>query len=106
MDILYSEEIIITDIVYYLIIGAICVIGIGIATYLSVKLDSGLCAVIGIFLTVFLACCFAVRNDYKYKTNTGKYRYMATIENTDFNEIHDKYDVVDRKGKIWTLEEK
>lgn len=39
--------------------------------------------------------------------NTGRYRYEVTIDDTvSFNELQEKYDVIEQNGKIWTLEDK
>lgn len=39
--------------------------------------------------------------------HTGRYRYECTInETTLINEIYEKYDVIERRGDIWVLEDK
>lgn len=38
---------------------------------------------------------------------TGRYQYECLIDDeTPCAEIYDKYDIVDRRGKIWILEDK
>lgn len=41
------------------------------------------------------------------KKPTGRYKYECLIDDkTPYAEICDKYDVVDRRGEIWILEDK
>ena len=39
--------------------------------------------------------------------HTGRYRYKCTIDKTaPFNEIYEKYNVIEQRGDIWILENK
>lgn len=38
---------------------------------------------------------------------TGRYRYEVTIdESVSFNDIYERYEIVEQRGDIWVLEEK
>lgn len=41
------------------------------------------------------------------QTETGRYRYEVTIDNSvSFVDLFEKYDVIKQNGRIWTLEDK
>lgn len=41
------------------------------------------------------------------QTETGRYRYEVTIDDSvSFLDLHEKYDVIEQNGMIWTLEDK
>lgn len=40
-------------------------------------------------------------------THTGKYKYECTIdESVSFNELYEKYEIVEQRGSIWVLKDK
>lgn len=41
------------------------------------------------------------------QTETGRYRYEVTIDDSvSFLDLHEKYDVIEQNGRIWTLEDR
>lgn len=63
---------------------------------------------LGILCTFLFCLCMAclLVGNCKQKP-TGRYQYECLIDDeTSCAEIYDKYDVVDRRGEIWVLEDK
>ena len=63
------------------------------------------------FIVSILACiigCYGLnKNAEKDDEPTGRYRYEATIdESISAEQLYDKYDVIERRGEIWVLEDK
>lgn len=54
------------------------------------------------FLISFVVCICTINTEH-----TGRYRYEVTVDDDiTFDEIMDKYDVVEQRGEIWVLEDK
>ena len=52
---------------------------------------------------IFIAGCINLGR----QRDTGRYQYEATIdESVSMTEVHEKYKVIEQKGKIWILEDK
>lgn len=81
---------------------------------------------IGFFATVFCACCCSDTSvivtggfttlcvvvllavvAFSPEVPTGRYRYEVKLDETiDINEFYDKYEVIERRGDIWVLQDK
>lgn len=97
----------ITETTGFAILGVLCLI-VGSVIFLggwNDGFDSDWLNVIAIIAgaVVFLAgvACAA------YEKDTGRYQYEVTIdESVSITDVHEKYKVVEQKGKIWILEDK
>lgn len=59
-----------------------------------------------VFFSFFVFVCFLAL-DQGTNIPTGKYEYQVTIDdNVSMTEFHEKYEIVDVKGKIYTIREK
>ena len=60
-----------------------------------------------ILSTICLSICFVGWICTIDTLHTGRYRYEVTIDDdVTFDEIVDKYDVIEQRGEIWVLEDK
>lgn len=58
----------------------------------------GVCAIV---YMIAMLCLFGATKP------TGRYRYDVTIDETvNFKEIYDRFDIIDKRGDIYTLEDK
>lgn len=65
-----------------------------------VNIIIGICSIIAVSV-------FFVLFSIKPEVETGRYRYECTIDSqASFNDIYEKYDVIERRGDIWVLEVK
>lgn len=89
-----------------LIIGVVVVWALFVVSTRKVKfLDismrlmfGGVCAVFYLLITAGLFWAYEP---------TGRYRYEATIdESVNFTEVYDRFDIIDKRGDIYTLEDK
>ena len=65
----------------------------------------------GITILILSTICFLIGFVVSMCTintiHTGRYRYEVTVDDDiTFDEIMDKYDVVEQRGEIWVLEDK
>lgn len=94
--------------------------------YASLGVKILIAIVIGFFATVFCVCCdgstsvivtgsfttlcvivLYVVVGFSPKVPTGRNEYIVKIDETiDINEFYDKYEVVERKDKIWVIEDR
>ena len=87
-----------------LLVGIITVSSFGLAwdryadeTQMVVCCAIGLIGVIGL-LILGIGC---------FKEPTGRYRYKVTVsDEVSLNDIYETYEIVDRDGELWTLEDK
>ena len=60
-----------------------------------------------ILSTICFLICFVVSICTIDTIHTGRYRYEVTVDDdVTFDEIVDKYDVIEQRGEIWVLEDK
>ena len=91
---------------------AIAFILIGIALiwgYIATKVENEVLAKISIYIFgLCLLSASGVAMAYKgVKIPSGRYQYEAVIQDdVSINEVYEHYKVIDRKGKIWILEDK
>lgn len=63
------------------------------------------CAIAGIILLVVCGVISLV--GAFFKKPSGRYQYECLIDDTvPYTEIYNKYDVIERRGSIWVLEDK
>lgn len=63
------------------------------------------CAIVGVILLVVCVAISLVGT--LFNKPSGRYQYECLIDDTvPYTEIYDKYDVVERRGSIWVLEDK
>ena len=79
-----------------------------IISYLTLKkFAEDIFMIVGVFLTIlvyFLCAVFYFTSEAK---PSGKYLYEVTIyDETSFHEIVDKYEIIDKRGNIYTLKER
>lgn len=81
----------------------------GVAVFLTVCLISNNACINISFGIATISCLLflmfgpAVISD----VSTGRYRYEVTIdESVSFNDIYERYEIVEQRGDIWVLEEK
>ena len=57
-----------------------------------------------LILSLVVTFSFAIINP---QTETGRYRYEVTIDDdVSFLDLHERYNVIEQNGRIWTLEDK
>lgn len=91
-------------------IGPISLIGI-VVGFIIMLISAGLeckkaaiVSIIGLVVSVVLLILAILFSD---SIDTGRYRYEVTIDDAvSFNKLCEKYDVIEQKGKIWTIEDK
>ena len=67
------------------------------------------CRLVVIFGLAFIACGFALLITLydRKEVPTDRYRYEVTVgPYVRFTDIYERYDVVERRGEIWVLEDK
>ena len=63
------------------------------------------CICLGLLLTSFITCLVLFATAHTYKT--GRYQYKVTIDDSvSFNDLYEKYNVIDQDGKIFIIEDK
>lgn len=113
MEILHTEPILTESFIYNLF-GSIVIISVLLSVmcliiasiYSSLEwLKTGV-----LLATLFLVAMIAtiiIRVEDKDTTETGLYRYEVILEDDyPLEKIYDKYNIIERKGEIWILEDK
>ena len=95
-------------------------------SYQSLALKLLVAMIIGFFATVFCVCCggdtsvivtggftalcavaLLVVAIFSPEVPTGRNRYEVKLDETiDINEFYDKYEVIERRDKIWVIEDR
>lgn len=107
MEILYKEPIM--EMAQNYKVAALVVLVIGIISFAILICSDSLSiwSPIGGFSTVI---CLLVLVGIIWgapQVETGRYQYTALIDDdTPFNEVLEKYEIVGANGKVWTLEDK
>lgn len=69
----------------------------------SLCFDKLICFISGIICFISLFVLIAI----DYEEPIGRYRYEVTItEEASMIDIHERYDVIEKRGQIWVLEDK
>ena len=103
VNILTQTEIMISSpmMIWVLIVALICMI-FGVITFIVVD-EWGFLVPAALGVCLYISITFGAWDTYP----SGRYEYQATIDETvTFIELHERYDVVGRDGKIWILEDK
>lgn len=113
MTILNKTEILISRIPYWLELVTdivICLFVLFFILALTYAHFWRLWPVYGCLITMVLGLiCLITSLGFSIFTSnhTGRYRYECTIDKTaPFNEIYEKYNVIEQRGDIWILEDK
>ena len=62
---------------------------------------------VGLYFTTCGFVALLVFGLGSYKEPAGRYRYQATIsDEVSLNDIYERYEIVDKDGELWTLEDK
>ena len=70
----------------------------------SVKEES---KVAGIIVGILFTCVLIIIVCWRPQVETDRYRYEATIgDYIRFTDVYEKYDIVERRGNIWVLEDR
>ena len=86
-----------------IVFGVIC--GIICLTLLATDFDMT-SVIFGVLATLLIISSIIFTELYPKKT-TGRYKYEVTIDNdVSIQEVYDKYNVIDKDGKKWVIEEK
>lgn len=65
---------------------------------------AGCCTAIICLVAIVICILQTIRSE---DIPTGRYKYEVTVdESVRFTDIYEKYDVVERRGEIWVLEDK
>lgn len=106
MEILYQEPIMALSlacqalIIFLVVIGAISFITCVVSINTKIYLPAGIAAI----MTLVVSWLLIVAGP---KTETGRYEYMVQFnDDISFVEIYDKYDVIEQRGDIWTIQDK
>lgn len=63
--------------------------------------------VFGVIAGIVFALATIAIGVWEPKVETDRYRYEATVgDYIRFSDVYEKYDIVERRGKIWVLEDK
>ena len=63
--------------------------------------------IIGVLAACIGAFCFIAICIIQPEVETGRYQYEVIVNETvSFNDLCEKYEVVERRGEIWVLEDK
>ena len=87
------------------ILGGIVSIVFSVITAVQERstLDFFICFACFFMLTILIAFPVGISNEQP----TGEYVYDVIFhENVDMNEVYDKYDILNKNGKIFTIKEK
>lgn len=88
-------------------ITLVCIFACFIVMLLSIGFEckkAAIVSIIGLVVSVVLLILAILFSD---SIDTGRYRYEVTIDDAvSFNKLCEKYNVIEQKGKIWTIEDK
>ena len=89
------------------LIMIVCLIGLFISVVCCLTINDDTVGIIsGVLAIVFIIGLFFIE-PLTSKVETGRYRYEVTIdESVSFNDIYERYEIVEQRGEIWVLEEK
>jgi membrane protein YdbS with pleckstrin-like domain len=106
MEILYQEPIMTLTyscqalITFLVMIGTVNFIIAIVASDKKIWNTTGIAAIIALVASCFLVVAGP-------KTETGRYEYMVQFKNdTSFVEVYEKYEVLEQKGNVWTIQDK
>ena len=86
------------------IFGALCGVFM-LFVSLFLRSDGLLC--IGAAIALGFGVCGLIISSIPSEVKSGRYRYEVTIdESVSFNDIYEKYEIIEQRGDIWVLEEK
>lgn len=101
-EILYTSEVAIL----FCVLSMVAIIVTAVAFVASLTVGHIKVAIICAVVCVLSIITIIVSSSFIDKP-TGTYQYQATIdENVSMVEFHEKYEIVDIKGKIYTIKEK
>lgn len=103
-----NQEMIMTSPDWMHAVTAICLVGFLISGFVCMvsKANSCIGPIAGIFTVIFLLVLL-FEPAFISDVPTGRYRYEVTIDGSvSFNDIYERYEIVEQRGEIWVLEEK
>ena len=106
MEILYQEPIMALSLACQALITIIAAIATISFIVCIVSSDKKIWKPAGILsLILYLIVCFLITSGPKVET--GRQEYMVQFnDDMSFVEIYDKYDVIEQRGDIWTIQDK
>lgn len=102
-----NQTVIMETVGWYVPVLFICGILAGICFAIAIDTyDDGLRG-FGVIVGIVLICILIAIGVWEPKVETDRYRYEATVgDYIRFSDVYEKYDVVERRGEIWVLEDK
>lgn len=92
---------------FIIFIFGILTIGAGVfisCLYINIDIRG---VTIGCIITVIGIIVYVVSLRFPVEVESGRYQYKATIEKSvSFNEVYEKYNVIEQDGNLWILEDK
>lgn len=106
MEILYQEPIMALSLACQIVITIIAAIATVSFIVCIVSSDKKIWKPAGILsLILYLITCLLITSGPKVET--GRQEYMVQFnDDMSFVEIYDKYDVIEQRGDIWTIQDK
>lgn len=92
---------------FIIFIFGILIIGTGVLISCLYNHIDSRGATIGCIITAIGIIVYIVSLSLPTEVESGRYQYKATIEKTvSFNEVYEKYNVMEQDGNLWILEDK